>query len=237
MKLNILFEDNDLIVCVKPVNIPSQSDKNNDEDMVTIIKNYIYDSTDISEEPYVAPIHRLDRPVGGIMIFAKNKESAAILSKQQENGEIIKFYQAIVTGELPDESGEFVDYLEKDTKTNMSFISKKENKNAKKAELYYDVVDVFETDDGIFSYVLIELVTGRHHQIRAQMAFHGAGIYLDKKYNKKHIEKKSQKLKTNGEIALFASRIELLHPKTKEKLVFKKEPDTKAFEILDLEEF
>ena len=144
MKLDILYEDDVMIACVKPFGVPSQQDKSNDEDMVTIVKNYIYDNSDIDEEPYVAPIHRLDRPVGGVMIFAKTREAAANLSDQLQDGEIIKYYQAILTGALPDECGELVDYIVHDTKTNTSKIAKKGDKGAKKAVLNYEVLDEFE---------------------------------------------------------------------------------------------
>ena len=91
----------------------------------------------------------------------------------QQDGEIAKYYQAVITGELPDFEGEMVDYLLRDGKTNTTKVVKKGEKDAKRAELYYEVLDVMDTDDGTLSYVLIELVTGRHHQIRAQFASRG----------------------------------------------------------------
>lgn len=105
MKLNILYEDEVMLACVKPFGIPSQGDKSNDEDMVTLLKNYLFDNSDSDDEPYLAVIHRLDRPVGGVMIFAKTPEAAAKLSDEMQDGNIIKYYQAILTGELPDDCG------------------------------------------------------------------------------------------------------------------------------------
>lgn len=232
MKLEVLYEDDVIISCVKPAGVPAQSDKSNDEDMVTIIKNYLYDRGDTDEEPYVAPIHRLDRPVGGVMIFAKTPEAAASLSAQVTDGTMVKFYQAIVTGELPDESGEMKDYLVRDPKTNTSGVAKKGDKGAKAARLYYEVLDVMETDEGILSYILIELETGRHHQIRVQLASRGFGIWGDTKYNPKFAGKKGK----GKDIGLYSSRIELEHPVTGEHMVFKSEPCGGAFDIIELDE-
>lgn len=233
MKIDILYEDEYMMACVKPFGMPSQGDKSNDEDMVTYLKNYLFDNSDIDEEPYVAVIHRLDRPVGGVMLFAKTPEVAAKLSDQMQDGEIIKYYQAILTGELPNDFGEVVSYLAKDSKTNTTKLVKKGDKGAKKAVLNYEVLDVFETDDGVFSYVLIELITGRHHQIRAQMASLGCGIWGDTKYNPMFSKTK----KKFTQIGLYSSRIELNHPITGEELVFKSEPEGEAFDIIELDEF
>ncbi|MBE5943580.1 MAG: RluA family pseudouridine synthase [Lachnospiraceae bacterium] len=233
MKLNILFEDEYMIACVKPSGIPSQGDKSNDKDMITLLKEHIFDNSDSDEEPYLAVIHRLDRPVGGVMIFAKTPEVAAALSDDMQEGNIIKYYQAVLTGELPNDFGELVDYLARDSKTNTAKIVKKGEKGAKKAVLSYEVLDVFETDQGVLSYVLIELVTGRHHQIRAQMAARGCGIWGDTKYNPKFSKNK----KNYVQIGLYSSRIELVHPVTGEDMVFKHEPEGKAFDVIELDEF
>lgn len=235
MKPEILYEDAYLIACVKPYGVLSQGDKGNDEDMITKIKHYLYDqdTSEQAEEPYVAAIHRLDRPVGGVMIFAKTPETAAKLSDMQQDGEIVKYYQAVITGELPDAEGEMVDYLLRDGKTNTTKVVKKGERGAKRAELYYEVLDVMDTDDGTLSYVLIELVTGRHHQIRAQFASRGCGIWGDTKYNPKFAKTK-RKYK---QIGLFSSRMEFTHPITGEEIVIKKEPEGEAFTVLDLDEF
>lgn len=235
MKPEILYEDAYLIACVKPYGVLSQGDKGNDEDMITKIKHYLYDqdTSEQAEEPYVAAIHRLDRPVGGVMIFAKTPEIAAKLSDMQQDGEIVKYYQAVITGELPDAEGEMVDYLLRDGKTNTTKVVKKGEKGANRAELYYEVLDAMDTDDGTLSYVLIELVTGRHHQIRAQFASRGCGIWGDTKYNPKFAKTK-RKYK---QIGLFSSRMEFTHPITGEEIVIKKEPEGEAFTVLDLDEF
>ena len=235
MKLEILYEDAYLLACVKPYGVLSQGDKGNDEDMITKIKHYLYDQeeSEQAEEPYVAAIHRLDRPVGGVMVFAKTPEVAAKLSDMQQDGEIAKYYQAVITGELPDFEGEMVDYLLRDGKTNTTKVVKKGEKGAKRAELYYEVLDVMDTDDGTLSYVLIELVTGRHHQIRVQMANQGAGIWGDTKYNPKFRKVKRR----YQQIGLYATRLEFEHPVTGEHLIFKNEPEGEAFDIIEMEDF
>lgn len=233
MKVNILYEDKDIIVCVKPFGMPAQGDRSRDTDLLSYLKNHIFEEEDMDEEPYLAMVHRLDRPVGGIMVFAKTQKAAADLSDQVQDGTMVKFYQAIVTGELPEETGEMEDFLVKDGKTNTTKVVKKGTKGAKKAQLEYEVLDVFETDEGILSYILIELLTGRHHQIRVQMASRGAGIYGDTKYNPKFAKTK----KKYQQIALFATRLEFEHPETGEHMVFKREPEGDAFDVIELDEF
>jgi len=233
MRLNILHEDDSILVCVKPYGVPSQSDKTNSEDMISMLKLRIFERENRNEEPYLAAIHRLDRPVGGIMVFAKTKEAAANLSKQSEGGEMIKYYQAILTGELPNEEGVLKDYLLHDKQSNITKVVDKDTPDAKYAELAYEVLDVMETDKGILSYVLITLVTGRHHQIRVQMANRKCGIWGDTKYNPKFQKVKKQ----YQQIGLHASRLEFTHPVTGEHMVFKSEPEGKAFEVIELDEF
>lgn len=233
MKVEILHEDADMIVCVKPYGMPAQGDKSRDMDLLSFLKNRIFEEEELEEEPYLAMVHRLDRPVGGIMVFAKNQKAAACLSDQVQDGTMAKFYQAILTGELPDECGILEDYLVKDGRTNTSKIVKKGTKGAKKAQLEYEVLDVFETDQGVLSYVLIQLITGRHHQIRVQMAGRGAGIYGDTKYNPLFAKTK----KKYQQIALFATRLEFEHPVTREHMIFKCEPEGDAFEVIELDEF
>ncbi len=233
MKVEILHEDADIIVCVKPYGMPAQGDKSRDTDLLSYLKNHIFEEEELEEEPYLAMVHRLDRPVGGIMVFAKNQRAAARLSDQVQGGTMVKFYQAILTGELPDECGVLDDYLVRDGKTNTSKIVKKGTKGAKRAQLEYEVLDVFETDQGVLSYVLIDLITGRHHQIRVQMAGRGAGIYGDTKYNSLFAKTK----KKYQQIALFATRLEFEHPVTGEHMIFKCEPEGDAFEVIELDEF
>jgi 23S rRNA pseudouridine1911/1915/1917 synthase len=232
VKPEILYEDDYLIACAKPCGVPAQGDKSNDEDMVSMLKNYLFDKAEDDMEPYIAAIHRLDRPVGGVMLFAKDQETAAKLSDQVQDGTMVKYYQAVVTGSLPDFEGEMVDYLLTDPKTNTTRVVKKGTKGAKRAELYYEVLDEFDTDDGTLTYVLIELVTGRHHQIRVQMAAHGAGIWGDTKYNPLFAKQKRR----YTQIGLYASRLEFTHPITGKEMIIKNEPTGEAFEAIELDE-
>ena len=233
MKINILHEDDDIIVCVKPAGMPTQPDRSNDEDMESYLKNYLYEKYEMDEEPYIAVLHRLDRPVGGIMVFAKSRDAASRLSDQITGGQVVKYYQAVLMGELPEEAGTLEDYLVRDGKTNTSKVVSENTKGAKRAELEYEVLDVFETDEGILSYVLIRLITGRHHQIRVQTASRGAGIYGDTKYNPQFMKTKRR----YQEIALYSTRLEFSHPVTGEWMVFKQEPEGDVFDIIEMEDF
>ncbi len=225
----ILHEDEDIIVVVKPCGMSSEGDSGLEQDVVGFLKTHIYEESDGEEaDPYVAAVHRLDKPVGGVMVFAKNQKAAANLSDQIKAGETKKYYQAILCGELPEAEGTFEDYLIIDKNKKMSKVVKPGTKNAKKAILDYEELDALETDKGIFTYALITLHTGRFHQIRCQMAAHKVPIYGDRKYNK---------MKSNvKQIGLIATRLEFKHPATGENMVFKTEPFGEAFDILDAEE-
>ena len=205
--LEILYEDNHLIVVVKPYNILSQSDDTKDIDMLTIIKKYLKEKYNKPGNVYLGLVHRLDRPTSGIMVFAKTSKAAARLSKQMQDNKFTKKYLAIINKTLQENSGTFEDYLLKD-KNNNSIIS--DEKDGKYAKLNYKVID---SKDNL-SLVEIELLTGRHHQIRVQFASRGYALYGDQRYG---IEDKNQ-------LALYAYCLEFLHPITKEILVFKKYP-------------
>lgn len=229
MKLEILYEDAAILVAIKPQGVPAQSDKTRDQDMVNLLKNYVFEKENMNEEPYIAIVHRLDRPVGGIMVFARTPEAAAELSRQIQAHEMEKDYQAIVNGELPAECGTLSDYLVRDGLTNMSKVVPEGTKDAKLAELNYEVLDVIETDKGLISYVLIELLTGRHHQIRVQLANMKNGIWGDTKYNPKFTNTKKQ----YKQIGLYATRLKFTHPVTHKEMIFKTEPIGQAFDLLD----
>ena len=250
-KLEVLYEDEKMIAVVKQPGVPSQSDRSNDEDIVSKVKNYLFDNSDSDTEPYAAIINRLDKPVGGIVLLAKDESTAAKLTDLLQKGEIKKYYQAVLSGELKDESGKYEDYMTFDKKNNMAAISAPSAKGAKKAILEYELLDEFETDNGILSYVLINLITGRHHQIRCQMAAHGTPVYGDPKYGKLKSGKQNnpkgkkapkgarpnQRQNKEKGIALYSSRIELPHPVTGEKLILKSEPEGGAFSVIELDEF
>lgn len=214
--LEILYEDNHIIVVVKPQNILSQSDNTKDIDMLNIIKKYIKEKYNKPGNVYLGLVHRLDRPTGGVMVFAKTSKSASRLSKQIKEGSLKKTYLAVVPN-FNLKKGTFIDYLEKD-KNNNSVITSKEK--GKYSELNYETITKKDNN----ALVKIDLLTGRHHQIRVQFSSRGYPLYGDQRYGK---DDKKQ-------LALFAYKLELIHPVTKEKMIFKKEPDYGIF--LDFKE-
>ena len=213
-KLNILYEDNHIIIVVKPPNIPSQGDKTEDEDMLTIIKSYLKEKYNKPGNVYLGLVHRLDRPVGGVMVFAKTSKAAARLSEQVRNKVFKKEYLAIVDGKLEKKGGTLEDYLLKNEKTNTSKVVKEGTKNSKYAKLDYEVLKYNEEIN--LSLVRILLHTGRHHQIRVQLSNFGHSICGDQKYGTRGRGK---------QISLWAYKLTIEHPITKEVLTFKGLPD------------
>ena len=235
MKLDILYEDEYLIACVKPYGVPSQPDKTYGMDMVTAVMEYL-------DSPDVYVINRLDRPVGGIILFAKDQDTAAKLTDMVQDGQIQKYYQVVVSGLMDEAEGTYEDFLLHDKKSNVTRVVDKNTRGAKKAVLNYEVLDELDTDEGSISYLLVELVTGRQYQIRCQMASHGTPVWGDTKYGKEQTGKggkpnpKSSKKKGSGrvsEIGLYSSRMEFIHPITKEEIFLHKEPEGAAFDIMD----
>ena len=167
--LTILYEDEDIIVPVKPAGLQSQSVHSFEPDMVSEIRKHIAGlSTKMSTnlpEPYVGVIHRLDKPVGGVMVYAKNQKATAALSKQIQDGTLKKTYCAVICGQPVDNVGKYVDFLRKDEKNNYSQIVDKSVDGSKRAELSYEVLGTKQVDGQKFSLVKIQLMTGRHHQI------------------------------------------------------------------------
>lgn len=213
-KLNVIYEDNHIIVVEKKPNIPSQSDKTEDIDMLSIVKQYIKEKYNKPGNVYVGLIHRLDRPVGGIMVFAKTSKAAARLSEQIRNKDFGKEYLAVVDGKVEKEKGTLQDYLYKDQRNNISKVVNKEKKNSKFAELDYEVLKYNEVKD--LTLLTIQLHTGRHHQIRVQLSHFGHSIFGDQKYGTRGSGK---------QIALWAYKLKISHPITKEKMVFECKPE------------
>ena len=212
--LKILFEDNHIIVVEKKPNIPSQADKTDDIDMLTIVKQYIKEKYNKPGNVYVGLVHRLDRPVGGIMIFAKTSIAASRLSNQVREKIFKKKYLAVVDGKIEAERGSLEDYLYKDERNNISKVVSKDKKNAKIAKLDYKVLKYNEIKD--LSLVEIDLHTGRHHQIRVQLSNFAHSIFGDQKYGTRGKGK---------QIALWAYELTIEHPITKEKMTFKDYPE------------
>lgn len=207
IKINVLYEDNHVIVVEKPINVLSQSDSTGDDDLLSMVKLYIKEKYKKPGNVYLGLIHRLDRPVGGIMVFARTSKAASRLTKQVQEHSIAKKYYAIVHGKLERTSGTLIDYLEK-LDNGSTIVSDK----GKRAELYYRVIKYLANDD--ISLVDIELKTGRHHQIRVQFSSRGHAICGDQRYG----------VLDNRQIALYAYSLSFDHPITKERLTFSLKP-------------
>lgn len=231
--IKIFHKDADLIVCEKPMGMPVASDRTGDMDLMHQLKNQIFFEENLKEEPELYVVHRLDRPVGGVMVFARTKEAAASLSEQIKEHAFEKDYQAVLTGWLPDDEGTWIDFLLKDAKSNKSKVVPEGTKEAKKAILDYEVIDMMETDRMKLTYCLIHLKTGRHHQIRVQTSSRGFGIWGDTKYNPLFQKTK----KKYQQIGLYATRIAFTHPGTGERVRFKAEPQGEAFALMELTDF
>ena len=169
--LKILYEDNHIIVVEKIPNIPSQADKTGDIDMLTLIKDYIKEKYNKPGNVYLGLVHRLDRPVGGVMVFAKTSKAASRLSEEVRNKTFEKKYLAVVDGKIEKEKGSLEDYLYKDERNNMSKVVTPTKKNAKLAKLDYEVIVYDEVKK--LTLVKVNLHTGRHHQIRVQLSNFG----------------------------------------------------------------
>ena len=214
-KLNVVYEDNHIIVVEKPINVPTQADDSKDLDMLTMVKEYVKEKYNKPGNVYIGLVHRLDRPVGGIMVFARTSKAAARLTEQVKNHTFKKEYYAVVEGKAK-ESDELRDFLLKDSKTNIT----KVDKNGKEAILNYNLV---EYKDG-YSLVNINLKTGRSHQIRVQFSSRNLPLYGDQKYNKNS--------KVGEQLALFSQKITFMHPITRENITFElKLPNRKPFNM------
>lgn len=178
MKLNIIYEDQQLLVCIKPAGIPTQSSRIQTPDMVSILKNYLYNNSPQGKKPYLAVIHRLDQPVEGLLLFAKTPAAAKALSSQLQASGFHKQYVAILTSIPEKEEDNLVHYIIKDGRTNTSRICAGSTRDAKEARLHYRIL----TRRDNMAAAEITLDTGRHHQIRVQMAALGCPIEGDRKY-------------------------------------------------------
>lgn len=207
-QISILYEDNHLLVVVKPPNLLSQGDQTGDVDLLTLLKEYIKETYNKPGNVYLGLVHRLDRPVGGVMVFAKTSKAAGRLSEQIREGTFGRGYLAVVAGHPQPLRGNLRNYLVKDRKTNLVSVVKPNVPGAQEAVLDYQVIDMISTH----SLVRIQLRTGRSHQIRVQMAEAGHPLVGDQRYGPRSNERQ--------QIALWAERISFVHPTTKEKLEF-----------------
>jgi 23S rRNA pseudouridine1911/1915/1917 synthase len=213
--IKIIFEDNHLLVVEKPINVPTQEDSTGDKDLLTILKEDLKIRHNKPGNVFLGLVHRLDRPVGGIMVFAKTSKAASRLSEQIRNKNFRKVYLAVIHGSPKESSGTLMNYLLKDNTTNIVSVVEADVDGAKQASLDYEVL---KSKDNL-SLIRINLHTGRSHQIRVQFAASGNPLYGDQKYG-------AGLNKPGQQIALWAEQISFEHPTTKEGLVFTcKHPD------------
>lgn len=212
--LKVIYEDNHIIVVEKTPNIPSQADKTGDMDMLTLVKDYIKEKYNKPGNVYLGLVHRLDRPVGGVMVFAKTSKAASRLSEQVRTKSLKKIYLAVVDGKVEKAKGTLEDYLYKDERNNISKVVNSNKKNAKLAKLDYEVLKYNEVKD--LSLLKVNLHTGRHHQIRVQLSNFGHSIFGDQKYGTRGKGK---------QIALWAYSLTIIHPTTKQEMTFEDLPE------------
>lgn len=221
----IIYEDNHILVVIKPHNIAVQEDSSQDPDMLTIIKDYIKERDQKPGNVFLGLVHRLDRPTGGVMVFAKTSKSASRLSTELKNRQLKKKYLCVINGRPQISNDRLVTYLKKDEKANLVKIAPKLEEGAKEAILEYEVIDTKQN----LSLVSVNLITGRSHQIRVQMSSQlNAPIVGDFKYgDKTH--------KCN--LALWAYELSFIHPTTKQEMRFNVAPDydNKAFAMFETE--
>ncbi len=209
--LNVFYEDNHIIVVEKPPNVLSQGDKTGDEDMLCLVKKYIKHKYNKPGEVYMGLVHRLDRQVGGIMVFARTSKAASRLCAQVRNRSFEKNYIGVIHGVPKLLSGTLKNYLLKDNNKNIVKSVPSSTAGAKEAILHYKVLNIA----GGLSRVIIKLVTGRPHQIRVQFSIRGYPLYGDVKYGNTG---------DKGRIALWASALSFYHPTLKNRITFKSMP-------------
>ena len=211
---NIIYEDRDILVCRKPAGFAVQSAGVGTMDMESALKNYLA-LKNLGETPWLGIIHRLDQPVEGVLVFALTQKAAAGLNRQMEKKEIEKIYLAVTDRVPSPENATLEDWLKKDGRSNLSAVVKQGTRGAKKARLSYRVIRTLEderTAGGLRCLTEIRLDTGRHHQIRVQMAHLGTPLLGDYLYNPDY-----SKIKR---VALHSYSLEFRHPVTNEELYF-----------------
>ena len=211
--MDVIFEDESILVCYKPAGVATQTRNIGEKDMVSEVNNYLVSK---GEKPTAHVVHRLDQPVEGVMVFAKTKEAASALTKQLTSHNFQKRYYAIITRESFPDEGHLVDYIVKDNRTNLSKVVSKSDPRAKKAELKYRTIDRWD-DRKLLD---IELFTGRHHQIRLQLASRTAPILGDAKYGG---------ISTGRNLALCSWFISFTHPTTGASMTFTVKPKGEDF--------
>ncbi|MDR2634687.1 MAG: RluA family pseudouridine synthase [Clostridiales bacterium] len=225
-KPEILFEDNHILVVVKPANMPVQEDESNSPDLLNYLKRYLVEKYNKPGDAYLGLVHRLDRPTGGVMVFAKTSKAAARLCEAIKDGSLDKRYFAVAVGTPREKKDRLVHFLKKNEEKNVVSAVPMLTEGAKRAELDYTVL---QSRNGL-SLVGIKLLTGRGHQIRVQMSVIGNPLVGDVKYGYKG---------KAAQLALWAVELRFPHPVSGETLVFRVYPpeEEEPWNIFDLEPF
>lgn len=223
----ILHEDNHILVVVKPRGIPVAADETGDDNLLDMMKQYLVESKNKPGKAYLGLVHRLDRPAGGVMVFAKTTKAAERLSEAIKNHTVEKRYLAILEGVPREKRATLTNYLLKDVKLNKVRVVPMATEGAKKAVLSYNILDW--TADGKYSLADVDLETGRAHQIRIQMATAGHPLFGDHKYGS---------ATGKSELALWSYRLRFVHPTTKETMSFiAYPPEEVPFSSFDINRF
>ena len=209
----ILYEDNHIIVAEKPQNTIIAGDITGDKSMLDSLKEYVKEKYNKPGDAYLGLVHRLDRPAGGLAVFARTSKAAARLADQLKDNELKRTYYCVVRGVPRNPSNRLVDYLKKNEATNTVEVVPQSVEGAKKAILNYKLLQKIETAEGTLSLLQVQLETGRSHQIRVQMANMGCPLWGDQRYGFK-VNKKGQQL------ALYAVKLRLIHPTKKDSMQF-----------------
>ncbi|GGB94669.1 RluA family pseudouridine synthase [Staphylococcus nepalensis] len=204
---NVLYEDNHLLMVEKPINVPVQADNSKDQDLLSILKNYIKIQYNKPGNVYLGLVHRLDRPVGGAIVFAKTSKAASRLSNELRKQKLHRTYLAVIHGVPSKNEGVLHDYLWKDRNKNIVYAVDSQKKDAKESILNYKVIKTINKK----TLIQVQLKTGRSHQIRVQFANQNLPLYGDQKYGQ-NINKHGQ------QIALWASQLSVKHP-TKHEMI------------------
>ena len=226
--MQVVYEDNHIIIVSKRSGEIVQGDKTGDEPLSETVKQYIKEKYQKPGNVFLGVVHRLDRPVSGLVVFAKTSKALSRLNNMFRDGEVHKTYWAIVKNMPRETEATLTHWIVRNEKQNKSYAYDHEVKNSKKAILKYKVIG--HTDH--YTLLEVNLMTGRHHQIRVQTSSRGFGIWGDTKYNPIY-QKTKKKYKESG---LFAARIAFDHPTTHERMVFKADPSGEAFDLLEMTE-
>ena len=221
----VLYEDNHLLVVVKEQNLASCPDESGDRNLLDLLKGYVKEKYQKQGNVYIGLVHRLDRPTGGVMVFAKTSKAAGRLSEQMRSGDFEKRYLAVLNGAPNPESGKLTGWLKKNTVNNMVYLSTEGTDGAKYAALDYRVLE----KKGALALTEIKLHTGRSHQIRVQFAGIAHPVYGDMRYGGEYAQK--------GRLALWAYSLTFTHPVTKERMRFISGPSAEegVWKVFDIE--